>query len=351
LLTKYSYCNNGTEFKGELLDLLQSHGIPVINGRAYHLQTQGSVEKANDIFKQRLGACQAEYNTKEFIRFLPEIARVVNTTRPSCLPALITPFQVFFGRKPYWLTDPLLNVNNQPIDEEGNMLLQLEPDNDNYEYQETDIEDVTHILTELERQIKQSNARTAARMVTKVNKKMKIFTNGSIVSLAIHYKLRLKPEAKRLLCRITKVVKNQYTLICAAGPIKGSHNAGQLNKVLSPDESSILLKFVGWKKAKLTLPKAVAKTNNRGSIAAVQKANRLANKASVDQDTSDSSSDDSDEDQELADRQLLDPQLSASKPVAGRPIRLRKRTQTAIDAEDEPIIPRVSGRKRQKRIA
>ena len=68
------------------MDLLQSHGIPIINRRAYHPQTQGSVEKANDIFKQRLIACQAEYNTKEWMRFLPEIARVVNTTRPSCLP-------------------------------------------------------------------------------------------------------------------------------------------------------------------------------------------------------------------------------------------------------------------------
>ena len=105
-------------------------------------------------------------------------------------------------------------------------------------------------------------------MVKKVNKKMKVFTNGSIVSLAIPTKLRLKSEARRLLCQITKVAKNQYTLICATGPTKGSHNAGQLNEVLSPNESSISLKFTGWKKAKLSLAMAVAKVNNRGSIAA-----------------------------------------------------------------------------------
>jgi hypothetical protein len=171
--------------------------------------------------------------------------------------------------------------------------------------------------------------------------------------LAIYYKLQLKPEAKRLLCRLTKVVKNQYTLICTAGPIKRSYNTSQLNKVLSPDESFILLKFVSWKKAKLTFLKAVAKTNNCGSIAAAQKANRLANKVSVDQDTSSSDNSDSDldpdnysnNDQELADRQLLDLQLSS------RPIRLRKHTQTAIDTEDEPIIPQVSRRKRQKKTA
>jgi len=66
--------------------------------------------------------------------------------------------------------------------------------------------------------------------------------------------------------------------------------------VLSLNESFIPLKFVSQKKAKLTLPKAVAKTNNRGSIAAAQKANRLANKAPVDQDTSDSSSNNLDKD-------------------------------------------------------
>ena len=137
---------------------------------------------------------------------------------------------------------------------------------------------------------------------------MKIYANGSIVSLAIPSKLRLKPEARRLLCRITKVVKNRYTLICFAGPIKGSHNAGQLNEVLSPDKSSIPLKFQGWKKAKLTIAKAVAKTNNRGSIAAAQKANQLANKALLGQadDNSDDNSDDHRDDNELTNQQLLD---------------------------------------------
>jgi hypothetical protein len=295
--------------------------------------------------------------------FLPEIARVVNTTRPSCLPPRVTPFKVFFGRKPHWLSDPLLNVNNQPIDEEGNVLPLQELTNDSGDYLKTDTKDAAHILTELERQIKQSNARTAARMVKKVNKKMKVFTNGSIVSLAIPTKLRLKSEARRLLCRITKVVKNQYTLIYAAGPIKGSHNAGQLNEVLSPNESSIPVKFTGWRKAKLSLAMAVAKVNNRGSIAAAQKANRLANKALLDQATDDlnCSSNDSGDDNELVERQLLEGEHSLSstlisEPIASEPVasesirstRLRKHTQAAVEVEDEPVI-RVSQRKRQKR--
>jgi hypothetical protein len=45
-------------------------------------------------------------------------------------------------------------------------------------------------------------------MVRKVNKEIIVYTKGSIVSLAIPAKLLLKAGAKRLLCRITKVVKN-----------------------------------------------------------------------------------------------------------------------------------------------
>ena len=122
LLINYSYCNNGTEFKGELLDLLNSCGIPVINGWAYHPQTQESVEKANDIFKQRLYTYQAESNTTEFVRFLPKIANVVNMTRPSCLPTRVMPFDVFFGRRPHWLIESLLNVDNELVDEHRNAL-------------------------------------------------------------------------------------------------------------------------------------------------------------------------------------------------------------------------------------
>jgi hypothetical protein len=56
------------------------------------------------------------------VQFLLEIARVVNTTRLSCLPARITPFDIFFARRPHWLTESLLNVNNKLVDEHGNAL-------------------------------------------------------------------------------------------------------------------------------------------------------------------------------------------------------------------------------------
>jgi hypothetical protein len=170
-----------------------------------------------------------------------------------CLPAWITPFEVFFGRKPHWLTESLLNVDNEAVDEHRNAFPQEEPNSDD-EYKETDTEASEYVLTQLEHSIRQSNARTAARIVKKASGKLKVFANGSIVSLAIPPKWRLRTKAKRLLCWITKVVKNQYTLICSVGPLAGSHYARQLNEVLSPDESSVPLRFPAIE-ARLTINK------------------------------------------------------------------------------------------------
>jgi hypothetical protein len=63
-----------------------------------------------------------------------------------CLPAWITPFKVFFRRKPYWLTESLLNVDNKAVDEHENALPQEEPNSDG-EYEETDTEASEYVLT------------------------------------------------------------------------------------------------------------------------------------------------------------------------------------------------------------
>ena len=94
-------CDNGIEFKGKLLQLVQSYNINVINGVPYHLKTQGAVEVTNRTFKRRLQALQTEAGTTEWARFLPEIAMAINTTRPRGLERTLCPFEVFFGRKPH----------------------------------------------------------------------------------------------------------------------------------------------------------------------------------------------------------------------------------------------------------
>jgi hypothetical protein len=69
--------------------------------------------------------CQREARTlgTDWVCFLPEIALCVNTTQPSLLPAYVTLFEVWFGRKPHFLQARRLNSDNKPCDADGNELV------------------------------------------------------------------------------------------------------------------------------------------------------------------------------------------------------------------------------------
>ena len=97
---KIVQCDNGTEFKGVLRRKCLKYGIKIINGRAYHPETQGSVERANGTYKQRLRAYIMETGGNNWVESLGDITRVINTTPCSVLPRHTTPYEVFFGRKP-----------------------------------------------------------------------------------------------------------------------------------------------------------------------------------------------------------------------------------------------------------
>jgi hypothetical protein len=198
---------------------------------------------------------------------LPDIQRIVNTTRPTTLPKGITLYKVWFGRKPHWLNKILLNSSNNLINVNGNQL------SDTEYASETDIDCKEYILTALEHDIRKNNTKVAARIVKKAGKKARTFDKGSLVTLAIPSKLRLHTEPRRLLCRVVKVVKHQYTLITAKGLLSGSHSASALNSVSTPNQFLVPQSWPGNTK-KLTLTKAVQLTNNRGTIAQAQKAGR-----------------------------------------------------------------------------
>ena len=121
------YSDNGKEFAGEVSDLLANQvpgKIPNIHGRPYHPRTQGSIEVANKTFKIRLSALRAERGIpRNWVSLLSELQEVTNTTSNGQLPGHITPFEVWFGRKPHWIT-------STPRDIEDNMqvpYLKLEP--------------------------------------------------------------------------------------------------------------------------------------------------------------------------------------------------------------------------------
>ena len=99
------YCDNGGEFKGDFDDLVKNRHppIPVIRGRAYHPESQGTVEVHNREFKRHLAALRIERGVLGWLHLLPELQEVTNTTGSHMLPNRVTPFEVWFGRRPHWL--------------------------------------------------------------------------------------------------------------------------------------------------------------------------------------------------------------------------------------------------------
>jgi len=60
-------CDNGTKFKGAMKLLCDARGTRIVNGRAYHPQSQGSIKVANKIFKARLRAAQKDTGIKGWV--------------------------------------------------------------------------------------------------------------------------------------------------------------------------------------------------------------------------------------------------------------------------------------------
>ena len=246
------------------------------------------MEKANGIFKERLLACQREAGALaiEWVRFLPEIALCVNTTRPSSLPAYVTPFDVWFGREPHFLRARPLNSDNKPCDADGNELVFAAgevdtgasdggyPNPNTEEDEEPAIELEKWILNAIELRIRKNNVLVARRMVKKGAKKAQVFKEGSVVTLAIPSKMRRTTEPKRLPVRILSINKHSYTLVSRFGRLKGAFQAGQLNAV---ESNTLGLDIaVRWPATgpKILLTQAVQLFNGRGTLASIQKAGR-----------------------------------------------------------------------------
>lgn len=100
-IPKIIQCDNGKEFKGVLLILLQKYGIKVINGRPRHPQTQGLVEQANGVMKTKLQCWLEEHEGQGWTDALPDIVLAMNRQSHSALGGKM-PYEVFFGRKPRW---------------------------------------------------------------------------------------------------------------------------------------------------------------------------------------------------------------------------------------------------------
>ena len=104
------------------------------------------------------------------------------------------------------------------------------------------------------------------------------FEDGDIATLLIPPKMRLKTESNRLPVRILSGDHGQYKVMSRHGWISGRWPTEELNKV-GEDLIELLggtipmeAEYKAGKEVQVQLTKAVALENNRGSIAAAQKA-------------------------------------------------------------------------------
>ena len=100
--------------------------------------------------------------------------------------------------------------------------------------------------------------------------------------MAIPKRLRLTRELRRLPVRVIKYSKGLYTLLSRHGQLSRLYPAGELNSVSDVASSTLATGIAknppkkGKKPIQITLGKAVALENNRGSVTAAQKAGRKA---------------------------------------------------------------------------
>ena len=91
--------DNGTEFKGPLKILLQQYGILVINGRPRHPQSQGMVEQANGVLKEKIATWRSDHQTSSWVSSLPDVIAGMNSQRSSVTGK--SAYEIVYGQAPH----------------------------------------------------------------------------------------------------------------------------------------------------------------------------------------------------------------------------------------------------------
>ena len=76
--TKILQCDNRNEFMGEVLRLVQFYGIMVVHGRPHHPQSQGLIEQANAVLKQKIRMAKVKTGINRWSQFLPMAILAMN---------------------------------------------------------------------------------------------------------------------------------------------------------------------------------------------------------------------------------------------------------------------------------
>jgi hypothetical protein len=112
--------DNGKEFLGYCIQMLKEefHTIKVVKGRAYHPESQGSVERGNATFKEALDKWLEEEDKKEAgakRKSWSEVGiYIVNAqinSRPSRSKDKKSPYEIYYGKKSYGTASYILDNN------------------------------------------------------------------------------------------------------------------------------------------------------------------------------------------------------------------------------------------------
>jgi hypothetical protein len=92
--------DNGREFKGACLILAKRSFIQVINGRPRTPRTQGLVEQANKVVKEKITKWLAENGTSAWTKSLTAVCNAINYQTHESLPQGVTPARLRYMRIP-----------------------------------------------------------------------------------------------------------------------------------------------------------------------------------------------------------------------------------------------------------
>lgn len=110
-------CDNG--FKGEVLVIIEYHGITLIRGCPRHPQTQGLIEQANTVLKQKIRMPKAKSGDNRWVQILPIVILAMNQQIHSTTG--YSPYEVVFKQKVHYLSgrlSPILDANNEEVEDE-----------------------------------------------------------------------------------------------------------------------------------------------------------------------------------------------------------------------------------------
>jgi hypothetical protein len=239
----------------------------MIRGRAYHPQSQGSIEIANGTLKKRLQDCMASSGRKDWAALLLDVAFELNTSSCSVLPGRKTPFDIWFGRQRYWITQEQLLDDDTEDDEDAvadGLEVQSEDGNADTgsteatepataieatqtvaeevlipdDEPEDDADDSSSVssdggfdISQHEAQVAEYNMHIHELMKRKGAATAKTFSNFEIATLFVPKKLRLNTEQCRIAVRILNSNSTGYQLLSRHGIIKGRFQGNVLNKI------------------------------------------------------------------------------------------------------------------------